>query len=174
MGASAKTISEIFRFFNKIRPHNKWIETDGASHRRSTFVLAEFMNFSFFKSRWSPFQVELFCGSYGTAKILMSNVPCERNEKNGKIRYQADWGNQFNLWFSQYCSQNGNDANRIYGNSPLHLQIEISGYPTVIAKVEYSKRVSFDEMYSDTLDAMIEALGNTANQSMEDNDLGSA
>jgi hypothetical protein len=117
-----------------------------------------------FKSKWEPFTPSLLVGEAGIASVRLENVPCEKNKKNGKLRFLDDWGFRFTQWFDRYWAEKGNSPRRIVEESPLDLFIEIRGYQSVKAQVTYVKESSLDEMYSNTLDAIISALDKKSDQ----------
>jgi hypothetical protein len=115
-----------------------------------------------FKSRWEPFTPDLLEGESGIASVRLENVPCEKNKKNGKLRFFNDWGYRFTEWFNHYWAEKGDNPRKVYEESPLELFIDIRGYQPVKAKIRFTKEASIEEMYSDALDAIISALESEA------------
>jgi hypothetical protein len=112
----------------------------------------------FFSSKWKPFVVAETSGSSGCASMFMRGLECERHEKNGKVRFRGDFGPLFLSWLDNHWKDNGNDPTRMIAGSPWRWKVQIPEYKTFDLEVSYSSGNSSKQMFSDTLDAAIQAL----------------
>ena len=113
----------------------------------------------FFSSdKWKPFVITETSGVSGCASIVMRGLECERHEKNGKVRFRGDFGPLFLSWLDNRWKDNGNDPTRMIDGSPWRWKVQIPEYKAFDLEVSYSSGNSSKQMFSDTLDAAIQAL----------------
>ena len=89
---------------------------------------------------------------------MIRNLECERHENKGNIRFKGDFGTLFHDWLSKKWKEEGDSPLRMLAGSPWNWTVEIKGFSPVTFQLIYMNTASVAEMYSDTLDAIINAL----------------
>lgn len=111
-----------------------------------------------FKSKWERIENCSLYGEFGDAEIILKNVPCERNRRNGKVQFYSEWGYEFSCWLDRYWNLHGNIPTRVYASSPILGFVEVKDYPTVEVKIKYKAVNSEEQMIFETLEAILEGL----------------
>ena len=116
------------------------------------------MSFNFFKSKWMPYKAAELRGTYGCASVLMRNLDCERHQTKGDIRFKDDFGAFLHEWLSAKWKEQKDSPEQMLAGSPWQWTVEIKGFSPVTLQVIYTHTAKVADMYSDTLDAIINAL----------------
>ena len=112
----------------------------------------------FIKPSWRPCKVPRVEGRYGSAHIVFQNLECEVNGRTGKLRFRGDDGHRFHFWLSQRWSECADSALVLFQGSPWTWTVDTFGTSQTTFQVSYSSHHSKGGLFSDTLDAVINAL----------------
>lgn len=114
------------------------------------------------KSQWTTYLAEELRGSSGCASVVIRILECERNADKGSLRFKGDYGVFLHEWLSKKWKEEGYSPMRMLVGSPWKWIVEIKGFPPATLQLIYANTASETEMYSDTLDAIIDALSTKA------------
>lgn len=109
---------------------------------------------------WIEICVPILRGKSRLAEVTIRNLPCEINKKNGKVRFCDDLGALLNSWLSSRFDELGDDPNVILEKSPFVWSVVIEPFPTFKIELKFKQKDRIAEMYSEVLNAIIDALEN--------------
>jgi hypothetical protein len=115
-----------------------------------------------FGGKWKPYVAPEIKGASGGVSVTLRGLECLRHERSGKLKFRGDFGAFFVDWLSRRWKQEGGSPFRMCAGSPWHWTVEIRGFSPIEFDVVYSQASSEQQMFSDTLDAIIDGLEKSA------------